>query len=104
MLSPDLRLRLIDQATERLGHDLSQASLCLFVRHLRRTDLNHEQWHRCSDLATSGACSHHRARAAAAELVNAGLLERQYARRFPGAKRTHTAYRLLLPDREGAAL
>ncbi|MER7937819.1 MULTISPECIES: hypothetical protein [unclassified Streptomyces] len=107
MLSPDLRLRLIDGATDRLGEPLSQASFCLYLRHLRRADLDPAAWHRCSDLATSGACSHHQARAVAAQLVASGLLERRtFGRRTRGADHRYTAYRLVLPAprQEGEAL
>jgi hypothetical protein len=106
VISPDLRLRLIDQATDQLGAELSQATLALYVRHLRRTDLDVTEWHRCADLAESGQCSHHQARVAAAQLVRAGLLERtNVPRRVRGQDGRYTAYRLLVPahDQEGAA-
>jgi hypothetical protein len=107
VLASDLRLRLIDQATDRLGDQISPATLGLFVRHLRRTDLNVSEWHRCADLAASGSCTHHQARTAATQLVQCGLLERQVvARRVRGRDGRYTAYRLVLPaqDQEGAAL
>lgn len=104
VLASDLRLRLIDQATDLLGDRLSPATLCLFVRHLRRTDLNVGDWHRCDDLAASGSCTHHQARAAAAQLVRGGLLERRsVGRRLRGSDNRYTAYRIMLPanDQEG---
>lgn len=107
MLASHLRLRLIDQATDSLGDPISPATLCLFVRHLRRTDLNVCDWHRCDDLAASGACTHHQARNAAAQLVRCGLLERRsVGRRLRGSDNRYTAYRLVLParDQEGAVL
>ncbi|MBG7704900.1 hypothetical protein HCJ76_44265 [Streptomyces sp. MC1] len=107
MLSSDLRLLLIDQATDRLGDPLSKAALALFLRHLRRPDLDHSQWHRCDELAASGACTHHQARAAAGQLVRCGLLERQsFGHLTRGSDRRYTAYRLVLPAprQEGAAL
>jgi hypothetical protein len=105
-------LRLIDQATDRLGNQFSQTTLALYVRHLRRTDLDVTEWHRCADLAESGPCSHHQARVVAAQLVRAGLLERTpIARRVLGdsgryTSVRYTAYRLVLPahGQEGVAL
>ncbi|AXI91410.1 hypothetical protein SAM9427_37220 (plasmid) [Streptomyces sp. ETH9427] len=105
MLSSTLRLRLIDQATDRLGDQLSNASLALFLRHLRRTDIDATDWQRCAVLAMSGACSHHQARAAAAQLVRSGLLERRVvARRVRGSDGRYTAYRIVpSANQEGAA-
>ncbi|MEU9925039.1 hypothetical protein AB0H51_27790 [Streptomyces griseoluteus] len=107
VLSSHLRLLLIDQATDRLDNPLSYTGLCLFVRHLRRTDLDLTTWHRCSDLAKSGECSHHQARVYASQLVDSGLLERTWvARRVRGSDARYAAYRLVLPaaHQEGAAL
>lgn len=104
VISPELRLQLMDMAIDRLDDPLSFAGLGLFVRHLRRTDLDPTQWHRCADLAASGECSHHQARVYASQLVASGLLERTWvARRVRGNDGRYTAYRLVLPAQEGAA-
>jgi hypothetical protein len=103
VISPELRLQLMDMAIDRLDDPLSYAGLGLFVRHLRRSDLDPTQWHRCADLADSGVCSHHQARAYASQLVEAGLLERKWvARRVRGNDGRYTAYRLVMPVQEGA--
>jgi hypothetical protein len=98
------RLALIDRATN-LGDRISPPALMVFLRHLRRADLNVCDWHRCADLADSGAITHHQARTVAAQLVRGGLLERRVVpRRLPGGQDgRYTAYRLILPGQEGAA-
>lgn len=93
----------MDKAIDRLADPLSFTGLGVFVRHLRRTDLDLTEWFRCSDLADSGECSHHQARVYASQLVDAGLLERTWvARRVRGRDSRYTAYRLVLPAQEGA--
>jgi hypothetical protein len=92
------RLRLIDEATDQLGGSVSPATLCLFVRHLRRGDLDVSEWHRCDDIAQSGALTHHQARAVAHQLVTAGLLDRRVVPRRRRGDKQRVEYRLTLPQ------
>ncbi|MFI9052506.1 hypothetical protein [Streptomyces sp. NPDC053427] len=100
MIPSVTRLRLIDQATDQLGGSVNPATLCLFVRHLRRGDLDVSDWHRCADLATSGALTHHQARAAAHQLVTAGLLDRRVVPRRRRGDKQRVEYRLALPQKQ----
>ncbi|MFB6505596.1 hypothetical protein ACFC07_22105 [Streptomyces sp. NPDC056099] len=103
MIPSDTRLRLIDQATDQLGGSVSPASLCLFVRHLRRGDLDVSDWHRCDDIAKTGALTHHQARAVAHQLVTAGLLDRRVVPRRRRGDKQHVEYRLNLPQKQGVS-
>ncbi|MEU0857434.1 hypothetical protein ABZ352_18620 [Streptomyces griseofuscus] len=96
MIPSETRLALIDRATDLVGAPgLSPATLTAFIRHLRRGDLDVSDWHRCDDLAASGRMTHHQARTAVAQLVQAGLMERDVVpRRVERRDRRYTAYRL----------
>ncbi|MGW7090125.1 hypothetical protein ACWGH2_42450 [Streptomyces sp. NPDC054871] len=102
MIPSTTRLRLIDQATDHLGGGVSPATLGLFVRHLRRGDLNIRDWHLCDDIAQTGALTHHQARSVAHQLVTAGLLDRRVVPRRAGTKH-HVEYRLNLPRQQEAS-
>ncbi|MGA5411544.1 hypothetical protein ACPCSC_30355 [Streptomyces lavendulocolor] len=104
MISSDTRLALIDQATDlaRAGK-LSPTTLTAFAQHLRRSDLDVRQWHRCGDFATSAGMTDHQARTAVGQLVRHGLLERDVvSRRVRGQDARYTVYRLA--PTEGDAL
>lgn len=96
MIPSATRLVLIDRATDLVGaRRLSPTVLTAFVRHLRRSDLDVRDWHRCEDLAASAAMSHHQARSALAQLVSVGLLERTVVpRRINQQDRRYTTYRV----------
>ncbi|MFC8537959.1 hypothetical protein ACLQ2N_33115 [Streptomyces sp. DT224] len=99
MISSDTRLALIEQAADKV----SPVTLAAFVRHLRRSDLDLRQWHRCGDLAASAGMTHHEARAAVAQLVRTGLMERDIvARRIDRQSDRYTVYRLSPTVMEGA--
>lgn len=109
MIPSDTRLALIDRATDMLGDGhspatLSPVTLSLFVRHLRRDDIDVLDWHRCADIAVSGTLTHHQARTAAGQLVRCGLLERDVVkRRLRRQDSRYTVYRLPLTAPEGGA-
>ncbi|MFD7764090.1 hypothetical protein [Streptomyces microflavus] len=103
MIPSGIRLRLIDQATDQLGAPISPATLSVFVRHLRRHDLDVCEWHRCDDIATSGALTHHQARSAVHQLVSGGLLDRRVVPRRRRGDRQHVEYRLVLPQGQEAS-
>ncbi|MEU6632803.1 hypothetical protein ACFWRZ_09240 [Streptomyces rubiginosohelvolus] len=103
MIPSTIRLRLIDQATDQLGERISPVTLCLFVRHLRRPDLDLCDWHRCDDIATSGAMTHHQARSAVHQLVTVGLLDRRVVARRHRGDRQRVEYRLVLPQSQEAS-
>jgi hypothetical protein len=92
------RLRLIDQATDQLGGSVSPASLSVFVRHLRRGDLDVSDWHCCDDIAKTGTLTHHQARAVAHQLVTAGLFDRRVVPRRRRGDKQRVEYRLNLPQ------
>ncbi|MGW0562972.1 hypothetical protein ACWDZ4_20690 [Streptomyces sp. NPDC003016] len=103
MIPSDTRLALIDHATDMLGDRLSPATLSLFVRHLRRMDIDLYDWHRCADIAASGPLTHHQARTAAGQLVRCGLLERDVVQhRVRRQDSRYTVYRLPPAAPEGA--
>ncbi|RSS95060.1 hypothetical protein EF903_05310 [Streptomyces sp. WAC05292] len=102
MIPSDTRLTLIDQATDhRAEGDISEATHSLFVRHLRRDDIDVRDWHRCGDLAKTGALTHHQARIAAGQLVAAGLLDRRVLTRRRRGDRQYVEYRLPLAAEGG---
>lgn len=103
MIPSATRLRLIDQATDQLGDSVSPACLSLFVRHLRRGDLDVSDWHCCADIAKTGALTHHQARAFAHQLVTARLLERRVVPRRRRGDKQLVEYRLNLPQKQEAS-
>lgn len=105
MIPSDTRLALIDQATDKADEspdELSPDTLTAFVRHLRRSDLDVRDWHRCDDFAASAGMTHHQARRAVGQLVRAGLLDREVVpRRVRGQDGRYTVYRLSSTAMEG---
>ncbi|MER7759489.1 hypothetical protein [Streptomyces sp. NPDC097619] len=100
MIPSTTRLSFIDQATDRRAAGaISEATHSLFVRHLRRGDLDVSDWHTCADLANTGALTHHQARVAAAQLVAVGLLDRRVRTRRRRGDQQTVQYRL--PAAEG---
>jgi hypothetical protein len=105
VIPSDIRLELIDRATDKAGDGkLRDATVTAFVRHLRRSDLDVCEWHRCAEFATSAGMTHHQARTAVGQLVREGLLERDVvARRVRRQDGRYTVYRVASLDvREGA--
>ncbi|MFD4933441.1 hypothetical protein [Streptomyces virginiae] len=98
MIPSDTRLALIDRATDLLGDaQISPKTYLLCIKHLRRQDLDVRDWHRCADLAVTGALTHHQARLAASQLVATGLLERRVHHRRRRGDKQFVEYRLTLP-------
>lgn len=104
MIPSDTRLALIDRATDRARAEaLSPTTFTAFVRHLRRSDLDVRDWHRCADFAASAGMSHHQARNAVNQLVHAGLLDRDVVLRRRRQDAQYTVYRLAPAVLEEAA-
>ncbi|MER6232564.1 hypothetical protein ACFUC2_05210 [[Kitasatospora] papulosa] len=108
MISSDTRLALIDKATDTAALEaddqgISAATLTAFVRHLRRSDLDVREWHRCDEFAASAGMTHHQARRAVGQLVRAGLLDRDIVpRRVRRQDGRYTVYRVSPAAMEGA--
>jgi hypothetical protein len=99
----DIRLTLIDRATDLLdAKKVTETTYSLFIRHLRRQDIDIRDWHRCADIAASGALTHHQARKAAGQLVAAAILDRRVHHRRHRGDKQYVEYRL--SQSEGAAL
>ncbi|MFD0352992.1 hypothetical protein ACFVHW_04470 [Streptomyces sp. NPDC127110] len=102
MIPSDTRLALMDRASDLLSaKQISVATHSLFIRHVRRHDIDVREWHSCADLAATGSLTHHQARSAAGQLVAAALLDRRvHTRRGRGDKQV-VKYRLLLAEGAG---
>ncbi|MFF0754427.1 hypothetical protein [Streptomyces sp. NPDC004267] len=105
MIPSDIRLTLIDRATDEVeAETISADTLTAFVRHLRSPELDVCNWYRCNDFALSAGVKPYQARTAVGQLVRAALLERDVVpRRRGGQDARYTVYRLAPLDvQEGA--